>query len=448
MGKIVKFCSSCEEGFAEKFTFCPDCGQSLEPFEMNPLAQQAAAAEDANLLDIPVQEAAPATVIESVEEPILEAAPATTEVEQVEEPVIEAAALEDDDAWDEELTAEIPIARRASAASRNVFVQTTPIDVDRKLKSLEAEHDAFVRDGQFYVTVIEEKNAKQRNRLLLGSTLFMLVFAMALTVYSLFNIQLSVYAIGDSSMLATLIDDVPMSVEEQQKQQKDKDAGGGGGGGREEEEETTRGDLANQSKNPTRPPDAKVYQTDNPNFIKMPPPETQGNQTYKKEYYKWGDPNGRFDSYSNGTGSGSGQGSGVGTGQGSGRGTGNGSGTGSGSGSGLGSGNGNGTGSGESDSGNPPPPVAKVSQPLKILYKPKSRYTDAARTANIQGSVMLRVTFLASGQIGSISTVRGLGGGLTEEAIAVARGIKFEPAKVNGVPQTVIRAMEISFAIY
>src|SRR5439155_19692360 len=37
MGKIVKYCSSCDEGFAEKFTFCPDCGASLQAFEMNPV---------------------------------------------------------------------------------------------------------------------------------------------------------------------------------------------------------------------------------------------------------------------------------------------------------------------------------------------------------------------------------------------------------------------------
>jgi ribosomal protein S27AE len=37
MGKIVKYCNSCEEGFAEKFGFCPNCGSSLTAFEMNPL---------------------------------------------------------------------------------------------------------------------------------------------------------------------------------------------------------------------------------------------------------------------------------------------------------------------------------------------------------------------------------------------------------------------------
>src|SRR5690606_38453380 len=38
MAKIVKYCGACDEGFAEKFTFCPTCGGKLEAFEMNPVA--------------------------------------------------------------------------------------------------------------------------------------------------------------------------------------------------------------------------------------------------------------------------------------------------------------------------------------------------------------------------------------------------------------------------
>ena len=41
MGKIVKFCNSCDEGFAEKFGFCPNCGQTLTAFEMNPVVPAA-----------------------------------------------------------------------------------------------------------------------------------------------------------------------------------------------------------------------------------------------------------------------------------------------------------------------------------------------------------------------------------------------------------------------
>jgi len=41
MGKIVKYCTVCEEGFAEKFSFCPNCAATLMAYEMNPvLAEQ------------------------------------------------------------------------------------------------------------------------------------------------------------------------------------------------------------------------------------------------------------------------------------------------------------------------------------------------------------------------------------------------------------------------
>ncbi|MER3430211.1 MAG: hypothetical protein C4324_04050, partial [Blastocatellia bacterium] len=70
------------------------------------------------------------------------------------------------------------------------------------------------------------------------------------------------------------------------------------------------------------------------------------------------------------------------------------------------------------------------------------------RTNNIQGSVTLRVTFLANGTIGPISVIKGLPYGLTEQAIAAAREIKFEPEMVNGVPRTTTRPVTYNFTIY
>ena len=443
MGKIVKFCSSCDEGFAEKFGFCPNCGQSLQTFEMNPVVKDVSPVTKAEVVapEVVAPEIVAPAVAETVEpkmthaleledEPVM----ANQEIKTVVEPVIDE-----------------PVVEAASAKSTspeiNAFVEKTPIDIDRKPVSLEAEHFAYMSKGDFYVTVIEDKNVSQRNALLLGTLGVMLFALMTGLVFSIFSKDLEVGSINDDVFNAILVEDVPMIVEEEELK-KDKDAGGGGGGGREEKEETTQGDLADQSKTPTRPPDAKVFRSDNFE-LKTPRPETEGNQKYEKKFDRWGDPNGRFASFSNGTGSGGGQGSGVGTGQGSGRGTGNGSGTGSGSGSGLGSGNGGGTGDGTG--GNPPPPPARpvgVTQGIKIISKPRPGYTDAARQNNVQGTVILRVTFLASGQIGSISAVKGLPNGLTEQAIAAARRISFEPAKRDGVGQSITRQVEYTFSIY
>ncbi len=430
MGKIVKYCGSCDEGFAEKFGFCPNCGQTLQTFEMNPLDSPAPVTSQ---LD-----AAP--VIPHIEEPRISAA-VVEEERVIEEPVVEEQIVDEP----EEETVIRPVA--AAATTAGAVFQTRAMDADGRPVTLENEQ-AYVADDGYRVTVIEEKNVGRRNGLLAGSLALVLLVLSTSMVYSLFAKELDVASINDDIFNALLVELEPMTVEEEQeKVKKDKDAGGGGCGGRQEQEETTPGDLADQTKQPIRPPDAKVHRNDDFE-LKMPPPSTEGNKTFEKKFDRWGDPNGRFASFSNGTGSGGGQGSGVGTGQGSGRGSGAGSGTGSGYGSGLGSGNGSGTGDGNSGVGTPPPPPVGVTAGLKILSKPRPGYTDSARQANIQGTVILRVTFLASGQIGSIAPVKGLPSGLTEQAIAAARRISFEPAKRNGIGQSVTRQIEYTFSIY
>jgi len=85
---------------------------------------------------------------------------------------------------------------------------------------------------------------------------------------------------------------------------------------------------------------------------------------------------------------------------------------------------------------------------LRILSKPRPGYTDDARLGSVEGTVVLRVTFLASGQIGSVQTIEGLPDGLTEKAIDAARQITFEPARRNGVPMSVTKNIEYTFSIY
>lgn len=434
MGKIVKFCSSCDEGFAEKFGFCPNCGQSLQTFEMSPVIPEAPAPKE--VVAAPIAAVAPPPPVEVVKE----AAPVEKVVEKtiIEEPVVAK-------------PVEVPVTKVPNvkkAAATVPFVQKTVVDADAKKPA----SDGWVNvssddDDAFRVTVIEEKNVGTRRALLVGSLGAMILVLMTGMVYSLFSKDLEVGSINDDIFNAVIVDELPTEIEEDPQLKKDKDGGGGGGGGREEKEETTQGDLADQVKTPTRPPDAKTPRLENPS-LKLDPPTTEGNRTSEKKFDRWGDPNGRFASFSNGTGSGGGQGSGVGTGQGSGRGTGQGSGIGSGSGSGIGNGNGGGTGDGNGEDAPPPPRPAGVTQPWKLISRPRPGYTDAARTAGIQGTVILRVTFLASGQVGSITPVKGLPNGLTEQAIAAARGIRFEPMKKDGVAQSTTKQIEYTFSIY
>ena len=82
------------------------------------------------------------------------------------------------------------------------------------------------------------------------------------------------------------------------------------------------------------------------------------------------------------------------------------------------------------------------------ISKPKPGYTDEARQNNVQGNVTLKITFLASGQVGNVVAVSRLPYGLTEKAIAAAHEIRFEPKKINGVPVTVTVTFQYGFNIY
>ncbi len=105
-----------------------------------------------------------------------------------------------------------------------------------------------------------------------------------------------------------------------------------------------------------------------------------------------------------------------------------------------------GTGPGQLDSA-PPASEGNVER-LRIISKPQARYTEAARQNQTEGSVRLKVTLLASGDIGAIVPVRELPDGLTEQAIEAARRIKFEPKKVEGVPVSTTVTIDYTFTIY
>jgi tetratricopeptide (TPR) repeat protein len=83
-----------------------------------------------------------------------------------------------------------------------------------------------------------------------------------------------------------------------------------------------------------------------------------------------------------------------------------------------------------------------------ITYREKAKYTDAARGAEVQGSVILMATFASDGTIKHILTIQGLSHGLTEQAILAARKIKFIPAMKDGQPITVILQLEYNFSLY
>ncbi len=469
MGKIVKYCNTCEESFAEKFGFCPICGESLTAFEMNPITntvtaeeKQSAAFIDSN--DVETMTSENLSTESSFTTGQLEMPETKGLYDDKSELVAEESEIELDLSEEDEVEEIAPIAKpkfsvagAASGVSGDVSEETYQTKIDyTNYQPIDSGTNNFYEktgDDDFHITVLTEKNVKERNMLLLGTMVIMITLCFGLIIASLFNRQLLIGAIGDDRLVAfvPVVDEVPMTVEEEKiKKPDNKDAGGGGGGGREEETPVSKGRLATQTEKPIITPDTSIIQRKAE--LQQPVASTQGKREIPPTEERYGDPNSTLDRLSNGLGRGSGQGSGVGTGQGSGRGTGQGSGTGSGSGSGIGSGIGGGTGSGTQ--GNPPPaapkppPATGPTTAIKFLSKPQPKYTDAARQNNVQGQVVLRITFLSNGQIGSISPVRGLSYGLTEQAIAAARQIRFEPPLRNGQPQSVTMSVQYTFTIY
>ncbi|HEX8072193.1 MAG TPA: energy transducer TonB [Pyrinomonadaceae bacterium] len=76
----------------------------------------------------------------------------------------------------------------------------------------------------------------------------------------------------------------------------------------------------------------------------------------------------------------------------------------------------------------------QVTRKAVLLTKPEPGFTEAARRHDLEGEVVLRLVLGADGEVHNIVAVKGLPDGLTEEAVAAAKRIKFEPAQIQGRP--------------
>jgi TonB family protein len=128
----------------------------------------------------------------------------------------------------------------------------------------------------------------------------------------------------------------------------------------------------------------------------------------------------------------------AGPGSGGGIGTGTGRGVGDGQGPGLGDGEGGGTGGGVFR------PGGGVSEPT-IIYRVEPQYSEEARRARHQGTVVFEAIVHKDGTIQIIRTVRSLGFGLDENAMKALRQWRFSPGKRNGVPVDVSLNIEVNF---
>ena len=207
-------------------------------------------------------------------------------------------------------------------------------------------------------------------------------------------------------------------------------AGGGGGGGDREVIPATKGKApkfkmtqftppeAHPNPAPKLPMDASLL---GPPDLKVPNPNMNN----------LGDPLAAAQTLSGGSGGGGGFG------------TGENGGIGSGSGGGLGPGDGGGTGGGHFRAG-----VNGVGQP-QCIYCPSPEYSDEARKAKYQGTVVLDVTITADGRVIDPIVLTGPGLGLDEKAIEGVKKWKMRAAPgPGGKPVTCRAPIEVTFRLY
>jgi TonB family protein len=94
-----------------------------------------------------------------------------------------------------------------------------------------------------------------------------------------------------------------------------------------------------------------------------------------------------------------------------------------------------------------PRTVGPVPTDLVVISKPQPKYTSEAKQLKVQGDVILRVTFAASGQVVVQGIVHSLGHGLDEEARRVAQQIRFRPATRNGQAVDMTTNITITFQL-
>jgi len=203
---------------------------------------------------------------------------------------------------------------------------------------------------------------------------------------------------------------------------------GGGGGGDRSPTPASKGKLPRLADKQFVPPMAVVHNPD-PKLVMEPTLIIQPDANIPKVNMDvLGDPLAKSGIASNGTGSGGGIGTGPGGGVGSGRGPG------------FGPGSGGNMGGGAYRIG------GGVSPPSVIL-KVEPEYSEEARKAKFQGTVILFVVVDEKGNPRELKVIRPLGLGLDQKAIEAVEKWKFKPGMKDGKPVAVQATIEVNFRL-
>lgn len=228
--------------------------------------------------------------------------------------------------------------------------------------------------------------------------------------------------------------------------------GGGGGGGREEQKPASFGKTPQASLTVPQvvAPDPRPPTIKNP-VLPMSATVVADPMLVPPDprNLNYGDPKSKSTDISSGPGTGNG----IGTGRGGGIGPGEGGGIGPGRGGNIGGGDYHEGGGGPGGGGGGTDYTRtfsgkEVSSKARVLSKPEPQYTEDARKNQVTGTVVLRAVFSSGGQVTNIRAVSGLPYGLTERAIAAARQIKFIPATKDGHAVSMYIQLEYNFNLY
>jgi TonB family protein len=102
------------------------------------------------------------------------------------------------------------------------------------------------------------------------------------------------------------------------------------------------------------------------------------------------------------------------------------------------------------------PVMASWSQALRVgggvtapslLYKVEPEYSEEARSAKLQGTVLLKVVVDTDGLAKDIQVVKSIGMGLDEQAVVAVTQWKFKPSTKDGAAVPVLAQIEINFKL-
>ena len=435
----MKYCSTCQEEFADKFSFCPVDGTPLNGF----VAQAAIPAVNETEQTVPALPPSNESFTENT-----------------------AASANDDNEYHLTIIEEESILRRLAQEVRSVAH-------DYQLTWPEFQRDpiGFTRRSATAYSLLVWRFFSTPNTAIATVTALFLVIGSIISIVALDryraarNPLLAARLEGERAELLDLTD-IPAEQPEVEKgtagtnkgtgggsKPKQEKPGGGGGGGREQQQPANFGKTPQASLTvpPVVAPNPELPKLKNP-ALPVPYSLDADPKLIKVDTrpIPYGDPKSTSTVASNGpgTGGGFGSGSGLGIGPGEGGGLGPGRGGNVGGGDRHEGGGGEGGGGGGGVDYNKVFSPREVTQKARILSKTEPPYTEEARKNQISGTVVLQVVLSSSGQVTNIRAVSGLPYGLTEKAIAAARQIRFTPAMKDGRAVSQYTRIEYNFNLY